>query len=174
MDICNGDGFCLTQTGNGYTYIKRDGISCDHNCQPVKCPNFLVCEVYYPQHILWCHKGTCVNCAISFGRLEFLENTECPICFETKLGVKTNKCEHSICVDCFKKCHMPSYWNVGEPQFPYDSDVEDRYEDNPYDVRWQLYPLIQEYNEAFRVWDEHRQKRYDSEENLRKCPLCRK
>jgi hypothetical protein len=69
---------------------------------------------------------------------------------------------------------MPSYWNVGEPQFPYDSDVEDRYEDNPYDVRWQLYPLIQEYNEAFRVWDEHRQKRYDSEENLRKCPLCRK
>jgi hypothetical protein len=36
------------------------------------------------------------------GILEFIDNHECAICMETKRCVSQPKCNHFICIDCFK------------------------------------------------------------------------
>jgi hypothetical protein len=47
---------------------------------------------------------------------------------------------------------------------------------NDYDnIKWITeYPLIKKYNDAWNVWDYNKDKKYDNEDYLRKCPLCRK
>lgn len=175
QQICNGDGSCLVQTDCKNGYKKSDDISCSHNCQPIACPNYLVCNHLVPQLYLWCHQGLCmVPCAISFGHLQFYENEECPICFETKTCVKQLKCDHKICIDCFKRCHLPPYWNDPQPEFPYDSELEDEYDSNQDHPRWKSDPLIQKYNEDWRRWEIERELREASESYLKVCSICRK
>jgi hypothetical protein len=169
---CNGDGSCLYQEGE-HIYEKNTDIICLFNCEPVKCPNYLVCGNISPQRILSSHKGTCFNCRISFGHLEFFTNEECPICLDTKLCVKQSKCNHKICVDCFKRCHFPPYWNDPQPQFPYDSELEDEYE-SQFDLpRWKNDPLIQKYQEDCNKWELERQIREKNENYLKRCSICR-
>ncbi len=173
QEVCNGYGVCLIQI-NENEYMKNEDIECSHNCQPIKCPNFLVCENVLPEQYLYCHHGVCGFCAIHFygilGKintplkyLQFSDNQECPICLETKMCVKQLYCEHKICVDCFKRCHWPPYWNDPEPEFPYDS--EDEYDPND--------PLVQQYEEAYDKWVSERTERERSESYLKKCPMCR-
>ena len=173
--LCNGDGSCLQQTDYRNGYKKNDDISCEYNCQPIKCPNYLVCEHLEPQHILWCHKGICMSpCAISFKRLQFFENTECPICFETTICVKQVNCEHKTCIDCFKRCHLPPYWDDPQPEFPYSSDIEDDHDNDYNNPKWDRDPLIKKYREDLDKWQIEREIREESESYLKVCPLCRK
>jgi hypothetical protein len=113
-------------------------------------------------------------CAKSFGYLEFFENLECPICFETKTCVKQLKCDHTICVDCFKRCHLPPYWDDPQPEFPYDSDLEDEYESQWDSPRWRNDPLIQKYEDDSKKWERERELREANESYLKVCSLCRK
>lgn len=175
--ICKGDGSCLEQTTCKNGYKKYDNVSCEHNCQPIKCPNYLVCEHLRPQWFLWCHRGVCgTPCGVSFNNthLQFFENTECPICFETITCVKQINCEHKICIDCFKRCHLPPYWNDPQPDFPYDSSVEDEYDNDQENPRWRNDPLIQKYERDSNKWYNDREIREESESYLKVCSLCRK
>jgi hypothetical protein len=172
--ICKGDGSCLEQTDYRNVYKKYENVSCNHSCQSIQCPNYLVCERLEPQWVLWCHKGTCMNCAVTFhGYLQFQENIECPICTETSMCVKGLKCSHYICVDCFKRCHLPPYWDDPQPEFPYDSELEDEYESQWDYPRWRNDPLIQKYENDCKLWEVEREIKEASESYLKVCPVCR-
>jgi hypothetical protein len=176
QQICKGDGSCLEQAGFMNGYKKFDDVECNHNCQPIKCPNYLVCEHLEPQWLLWCHKGVCMSpCGVLFNntQLQFTENKECPVCLEIKTCVKQLKCIHSICIDCFKRCHLPPYWNDPQPQFPYSSEIEDDYENTINDLRWKNDPLIQKYHEDWDKWELERTMKESSESYLKVCPICR-
>jgi len=52
--------------------------------------------------------GLCVYCEVLHGKLEFKENVMCILCLiKDKTGVKFDKkCNHCICIDCFKKKYL--------------------------------------------------------------------
>src|SRR5579863_9504106 len=78
--MCDGNGHCLEQINCENKYYKYG--NCDYNCQPTKCPNFLLCNSSHPQWYLDIHDGLCVNCDIMFGRwqkvIEHLEQINVP------------------------------------------------------------------------------------------------
>lgn len=171
--ICNGRGECLEQVDLHSTYKKCDHMRCDYNCQPQKCYNFAVCSKMVPDWLLLCNKDMCSSCATGFSHLQIGDEKECPVCFETKLSVKELNCNHTICVDCFKRCHLPPYWDDPQPEFPYSSDVEDEYDAERDNLRWRTDPLIQKYETDSNKWQEDREEKEVNEQYLKKCPLCR-
>tara|TARA_B100002051_G_C16114442_1_gene336851 strand:+ start:209 stop:451 length:243 start_codon:yes stop_codon:yes gene_type:complete len=56
------------------------------------------------------------------GILEISDNLECPICLEIKRGISLPNCEHTLCIDCFKRCY-------------YGKDEEDENEENEENLR---------------------------------------
>tara|TARA_B110001454_G_scaffold143365_1_gene133122 strand:- start:360 stop:995 length:636 start_codon:yes stop_codon:yes gene_type:complete len=153
----------------------------------IKCKNHEICDKLLP--IWWksC-KGQwlCTNCDVMFGTwgnrtgkgsLNFYDNLECPICLEIKRSITHANCEHTLCIKCFKRCYYgEDIWDT-QPQFPYP-DIEDEYDDDDdhsINIKWEPYrPLINEYHERSRKWDDDRLQKLREEENLRCCPLCRK
>jgi hypothetical protein len=173
--ICCGRGDCLEQVDFNTTYKKYDHMSCKYNCKPVKCYNFAVCGKMRPEWLLLCNKDMCNSCESGFSHLQIGDEKECPICFETRQSVKQLNCNHTICVDCFKRCHLPPYWNEPQPDFPYPSDIEDEYElHEDGNSRWRSDPAIQKYEENSKKWYNDREERERNEQYLKKCPLCRK
>jgi len=126
------------------TEYENNNIADDfiNNEEGIKCKNYELCESVLPKWWFEC-KGNylCSSCHMLFGTwklhgqqyktgkgiLEISDNLECPICLENKRGISQPNCEHTLCIDCFKRCH-------------YGKDEETD----------------------------------SDEENLRKCPLCRK
>ena len=162
-------------------YTEEDGGG-------IKCKNFIVCEAVLPKWWFDC-KGCylCTNCHMMFGTwgsgkhkhigkgiLEMSNNLECPICLEFNDCISQPRCNHSLCISCFKQCYYGNENNERKPIFPYP-DIEDEYIDDTENITWvNDYPLIKIYNEELDKWDEENIEKYENEENLRKCPLCRK
>jgi hypothetical protein len=97
--------------------------------------------------------------------LEFADDVDCCICLEHKRGVSQFNCDHFLCIGCFKRVYYGD--QSGEPTFPYSDD-----RDNP---KWDIeYPLIKKYEKDSDAWDEAQEENYESEESIRRCPLCRK
>ena len=118
--------------------------------------------------------GSGENKHIGKGILKISNNLECPICLEIKECISQPRCNHSLCISCFKRCYYGDENNEGEPIFPYP-DIEDEYYDGTKDINWDNdYPLIKLYNEEWNKWDDEKTEKYKNEENLRICPLCRK
>jgi len=148
----------------------------------IKCKNYELCDdTAGTIEFLECwgdrRKYLCINCIIMFdtwgssttglgtgtGLLEFRDDIDCAICFETKRGVSQPRCSHFFCIDCFKK------WVYGdeEPQFPYSDDVEEEYNNDKDDPKWEKdYPLIKTYLTNWEEWQ-------TKTENHNQCPLCR-
>jgi hypothetical protein len=172
MNEKNIDGNCK------YTEEKDDTI---------KCKNYELCNSLLPEWWFEC-KGNylCTDCHMMFGTwgsgenlhtgkgiLEINNNIYCPICLECKKGISQPRCEHFICIDCFTRCY---YGNTDEkePIFPYP-DIEDEYYDDQKNIKWENdYPLIKTFHEEWNNWDDKRMEKYDNEEYLRICPMCRK
>ncbi len=155
----------------------------------IKCKNYELCNAVLPDWWYECKEQyICTNCDIDFGtwgndenahygkgELIFIDNLECPICLEHKRCVSQPRCQHFVCIDCFKRCHFLDQSNDGSPKFPYDSDIEEEYNEESDDSKWDVdYPLIKIYNEMWNEWDDAKREKYDDEEYLRVCPLCRK
>ena len=156
-------------------------------CEGIKCKNYILCEEILPKWWFEC-KGhyLCTNCDRMFGtwnsgenahigrgNLEISNNLECPICLEIKKCISQPRCEHIVCIDCFKRCYYGERLE-GEPIFPY-SNIEEEYYNDPTNPKWENdYPLIKRYNEEYNKWDDKNSEKYKKEENLRNCPLCRK
>ena len=153
----------------------------------IKCKNYELCEAVLPKWWFEC-KGRylCTTCHMMFGTwdfqgqkyktgkgvLEISDDRECPICLEIKRGISQPNCEHTLCIECFKRCHYGD--DSGEPSFPYP-DIEDEYDDDQENPKWENdYPLIKIYNEEWNKWEDEKERKYDNENHLRKCPLCRK
>lgn len=151
----------------------------------IKCKNYQVCNTLLP--LWWFNNNNnylCTNCQIMFGDwgiisgkgiLKIIDNIDCPICLEYNKGISQPRCEHYICIECFKRCYFSEENNHDiEPIFPY-SDIEDEYFNDNLNPKWEKdYPLITIYNEEYDKWEERCDQKYDSEEYLRSCPLCRK
>ena len=110
------------------------------------------------------------------GMLEFYDNRECPVCLEKKRSILQPRCEHTLCIECFKRC----YWGYNdsdienEPQFPYP-DIEKEYYKDPENLKWNNdYPLIKKYNEDRNKHDDAIIFRISNQDYLQTCPLCRK
>ena len=165
--------------GYNWQYTKEDGGG-------IKCKNYIICECILPIWWFDC-KGSylCTGCHIAFGSwksgertytgkgiLTVIENAECPICLEIKKCISQPRCEHSACISCFKRCYFGD--ESGEPTFPY-SDIEDEYYDDQENPKWSNdYPLIKIYNEEWNKWDDDKIYKYENEEHLRCCSVCRK
>jgi len=172
MIYCNGKGECLVQSNTG-EYDKDNNTTCVHNCKPIICPNYILCNTEYPEWVGDRHNGLCANCNIMFGTwngrkgiLNIINDVECPICLETVICISQPKCDHSLCINCFKRCH----YGKEEPIFPYP-EIEDDYYDNPNNEKWKEYLNINKYESAYNIWEREK----DEEQGLlSRCPLCRK
>jgi hypothetical protein len=170
MTDCNGYGYCLRQadTETGY-----DATICPHECKPIECPNFKVCNYIAPRWIFSINKDTCLNCRLCFnGKLTFYESVECPICFEDKPGVKQVHCDHKVCIDCFKRCRYGG--TIPQPVFPYPREIEDEYDNDTDDSKWVNDPLIIKYNEDWILYESKCDEAHYRETSLRICGICRK
>jgi hypothetical protein len=139
----------------------------------IKCKNHKLCKSILPKW--WWNSNECylcTNCEMVFGELTFKE-MECPICFDFKNGLSPLKCDHFICIDCFQRCYYGDEDKDNEPHFPYP-ELEEEYFNHPDLDKWNHYPFIRIFHEEWIMWDEKRIEKYDNEESLRKCPLCRK
>jgi hypothetical protein len=156
-------------------YTEEDGGG-------IKCKNYEVCESVLPKWWFDCKASyLCTNCDMMFGTwtsgtykqtgkgvLEINDNIECPICIECKRGISFPRCNHMVCIDCFKRCMYGD--ESGEPVFPYPDIYDEYYEDieNP---KWKTnnYPLIEIYNRDYDIWEYNK----NNEQSLRNCPVCR-
>lgn len=153
----------------------------------LKCLNFELCGETLPEWWLECKpKLICTNCDIMFGSwkndeffkkgrgvLNFYDDIDCPICLETSRGVSFPCCDHCACLSCFKRIFYPCYDN--EPPFPLP-ELEDEYNNDPLinNPKWDNIPLIKKWRLEWNKWDDNINSKYEYEEFLRKCPICRK
>jgi hypothetical protein len=171
---CIGMGECLTQSDDLNVLVRNIEYTCPHNCEPVKCPNFLVCGTVAQEWYYNCHRGRCWTCRNTFEKnLTFKEEPEeCPVCMETTMCVVQPNCEHAMCISCFKRC-----WNGAphpeQPPFPYP-EREEEYESLECPSELHHDPLVIAWNNELTRQDDEMSARYEAEGNLRKCPLCRK
>jgi hypothetical protein len=160
--------------GFDFQYREEDGGG-------IKCKNYVLCQCVLPKWWFECKASyLCSNCDMSFGTwgehtgkgiLEISDDVECPICLEYKQGISYPRCNHTACIECFKRSMYGD--NSGEPVFPYP-DIEDEYDEDQENIKWKTdYPLIETYNVNFNKWDDKRNKRYENDKHLRLCPICR-
>jgi hypothetical protein len=122
---CEGDGSCIEKVDEHledwdvndraeFTYFTFDNnenwfrkFACEHNCMPIKCPNFLICGNADQKYEFGYHNGRCLDCDIGYGKnFIFKEQTEeCHICLEEKnIQVYFTGCDvHTCCLNCFKR-----------------------------------------------------------------------
>ena len=158
-------------------YTEEDGGG-------IKCKNYIICENVLPKWWFECKESyLCTDCHMNFGTwgkdhkgkgtLEIYDNIECPICLDEKLGISQPNCNHTLCINCFKRCYYGDEYKDTEPIFPYP-EIEDEYYEDTSNPKWDNYPLIKLYNKNCDIWEEYVEKKYEEEEHLRKCPVCRK
>lgn len=147
----------------------------------IKCKNYEVCECVLPKWWFEC-KGNylCTDCDMMFGTwgtqkckglLNTSDNIECPVCLEHKNGISYPRCDHMVCIDCFKRCMYGD--DTGQPIFPYP-DIEDDYDEKQEEPKWKTdYPLIALYQIDCDNWEANKNKKYERDSNLRLCPVCR-
>ena len=150
----------------------------------IKCKNYELCECVLPKWWFECKENyLCTGCHMMFGTwgeshtgkgiLEISNNLECSICLENKRSTTYPNCEHTVCIECFKRCYYGDDDTENQPKFPYP-DIEDEYFEDQNNPKWKTYyPLIKIYNEEWNIWQDEKDQKYENEEYLRKCSLCR-
>jgi hypothetical protein len=168
MEICKGDGDCIVSKNiDGYE------ISCEHNCKPRKCLNFLVCNSTQENSIMVLGSELCFSCDVAFIKpLVFLEKADCQICSVKQMGaVKRFECHHALCLTCFKKAH---YGDPPEkPVFPYDKEIEMDFLENEWDERWNNDLLIKKYQADYSAWVEKLHVNFNECDPMRECKVCK-
>jgi len=131
MKYCKGSGHCLTLMDNNlYKCIKDNTIICSHNCQPVKCENYLICNHEFPDWTKY-SCNCCTACILKFMRwntpiLTFTDNIKCSMCYDITKNVSLQSCNHTLCIPCFKqyyyddefKCININAYSKDEPVCP--------------------------------------------------------
>lgn len=144
----------------------------------IKCKNYEICKGILPEWWFECKDCYyCSNCdMMCLNDLKFGDNIECPICLETQRCVTQPKCDHFICIDCFKRCYHGED-DKTEPKFPFP-EIEDEYFDdfeNDTNPKWSQYQFdISVWNEQCEEWDYQQMIKYENEEHLHHCCICRK
>ena len=155
------------EQGNCPAEDDPDPTAC--GCPP--CPNARLCGVHHiPAVYLDIHRGTCGNCAASFGRpLAFVEReSDCAICLQaTPVQVEhPAKCGHHFCVDCTRTMIWPSGAEAVSPgDYGWDGNLSD-------EEQWSQWLQTQ----AGRRYESECDRAEEAKERRRdkKCPLCRR
>ena len=107
---CNGKGECYTNVPGTYVYYRLN--YCENNCSLEKCPNFILCENYFPKCVQDNYYGLCYHCSLAYkpsgqgrGKLQTLENYDCENCKVKTTCIEQAFCEHKLCIKCFKLVH---------------------------------------------------------------------
>jgi hypothetical protein len=70
----------------------------------IECHNFRLCGQKRPQNILDYHNGMCANCAVSLGKIKFLNiKDDCPVCMDHKDMIQISCEKHNLCIECWIK-----------------------------------------------------------------------
>lgn len=176
---CEGNGECLEQQNDG-TYSENsrfNDTTCTHNCKPISCPNALVCgNDRLPSWVVTIKgSGACIHCHYRFHKkLDFVETTECPICFETTTCVVQPNCSHPTCISCFKRSQYGDQTPC--PPFPYSESVQDEWNevDDNDPVFHTKYPLARKWLEDCDKHEYIESVKWNNEKSLRVCPICRR
>jgi hypothetical protein len=177
---CNSDGRCLKKISNNFYYVSSK-FFCLNNCQAIPCANNIVCDKLMPKYLLDEFDQLCTVCYNAFGkhvggngRLEKKEIDECPICYdENVFGISNPKCNHFMCINCFKTCYNNILNEIKpdiEPPFPYSQDIYQIYLDEPHNEIWGHYNEIVQWELDYNTWSN----RQNSYRKLDRCPICRK
>jgi hypothetical protein len=103
--------------------------------------------------------------------LSFIDSIECCICLKTDSGVSFPHCEHYTCIACHNRCWFgPTPVHI---EFPYPDEIKKLYFSDRQNEIWKKDPKIKEYIERDNKAEQERMDQWESEINLRKCPLCR-
>ena len=88
--------------------------------------------------------------------LEISNNLEeCLICLENKRSITQPNCEHTLCIECFKRCHYGDDDTENEPIFPYPKNIDDEYNLDEHNPKWETdYHLIKKFNEDHNEWED--------------------
>lgn len=168
--------------------------------ETAKCINFEVCGNTFrcelgEENV----RGFCELCEDNLSEfkdlngLEFIDGIECCICLDenNKRGVKLSRCNHSICIKCYKEI-WKSIFSPDSYNLPVEK-IETATGGTYYEALWpneiprELIPLMAirmkmkgiqveetEYEKINKFWKEAlNDKKRHEEKNLRKCPLCR-
>lgn len=168
MEICKGDGDCIVSK-----HIDGYEMSCEHNCKPRECLNFLVCNSNQANSIMVLGSDLCFSCDVTFAKpLTFLENIDCQICPAKQVqGVKRDTCHHTICIICFKKAHYGD--PPPKPVFPYEKEIEMDFLENEWDSRWFEDPLIRKYQTEHEAWVDTLYENFKECDPMRICTECK-
>lgn len=170
-NVCQGNGECLEQLDEN-KYKKFKDYECGHACEPLQCPNYIVCDNIAPQFILDCHGGVCPGCNISIGSLVTKKDKECSVCLKKTLGILRECKKHYFCLDCFKRGWYGHLDNP--PEFPYSEEVCEKWErlHRRLDKFLARHPLIEDYDAKYDKWLDEQDIRYRRNVEKRTCQLC--
>ena len=166
----------------------------EKNNDMLPCPNVKVCGNYEHKDVFNCYHGRCMNCDVFLGEwqggrgnLEFKTIDMCCICHEEGIeGVSMPKCQHFICVECFKKC----FDLTDEPFFPQElhdhldelcalgEEFPDESGNRHYEILAERHPEISEiimtYVDGCESVHNREHLNSDDRRRLARCPLCRR
>ena len=143
----------------------------DRKNNETKCKNYKWCQTIIPNNYFE-NSEICVYCTMAPEKVpKIIDNITCTSCYKITHGIKHPNCKHTFCIECFKKCYHVSRKKLYELVFPY-SEIENDYLNNPYDPKWDKYPLIQEY---YKQYNKLEQEIEDEIEHniLNICLLCK-
>ena len=101
---CKGDGDCLVQIENGYELNQWV-----HNCLPIKCPNFIMCNSEEPS---WCMPNARYFVWHMERMKRYIANHRWFCCLENKLGISQPNIATILCIDCVimgSNLHIQNY-----------------------------------------------------------------
>lgn len=79
---------------------------------------------------IWiCQEIGCYECIFNED-VNILENIECPVCYEIKIGIKLPNCSHNVCIDCCKSIYC-GFTNMPNPTFLHYCEFDKNYWINP-------------------------------------------
>lgn len=148
------------------------------------CLNVEVCgHNYLPDWWIDCKgKWLCTNCDILFGTwgtqtgrgvLIFKDDVECVVCYDTTRVVSLPNCDHFVCIGCFQRMYYGE--EITPPEFPYPDNEEEIDNEGTYSPELiAKYPLLATYQLEYDIYEILCEVQRANEENLRRCPLCRK
>jgi len=98
-----------------FKYEKNNII---HPSEDIKCKNYIICKDILPPWWFEC-KGNylCTNCHMMFGTWGkgkdrhygkgalTISQDKCLLCLKNKECISQPRCDHLLCINCFKKCY---------------------------------------------------------------------
>lgn len=90
----------------------KDGICTLVPINKLKCPNFIVCKNRVDT--TYDYEGLCMDCYSLFGKWRNFNNSvlkieeseiECPLCKFVDINIKRPNCDHTLCINCFRKLY---------------------------------------------------------------------